>query len=388
MTLATLAARNLLWNRFRTTLTVVGVAMAVVTFVALRTVISAWTVGAEYASRDRIATRHKVTFVMTLPRRYVDDIRAVPGVTAATWANWFGARNPRRPREFFMTLAVDGPSFLEVYDEISLSPEARQAWMADRRGALVGAVLAKKFGYRVGDRVTLAGTIFPGDWEFRVSGIYRATRRSMDESSFFFHWDYLNESIPEARRNQVGWMLSRVDDPRRSTAVSAEIDRIFDTRDTQTITMSERAMGMSFIAGFSAVLGAIDVVSLAILLIMMLILGNTIAMGVRERTSEYGAMRAIGFQPRHIASFVVGEGMFIGALGGAVGLALSFLIVQTVIGRLVEENLGSLFPYFRISGVTALAAVVLAVALGAVAAVVPAYQASRLNVIEALRRVG
>src|SRR5262249_8866692 len=153
--------------------------------------------------------------------------------------------------------------------------------------AIIGDVLAKKFGWKVGDRITLSGTIYPGDWQFEIVGMYEATRKSIDRSELIFHWDYLNESIPERRREQIGWVMARVDDPTKSGDISKAIDKIFDERDVQTATMSEKSMQLSTMAMISAILTALDIVSIVILLIMTLILGNTIAMGVRERTNEY-----------------------------------------------------------------------------------------------------
>lgn len=388
MTLYALAFRNVLRNRFRNVLTVLGVAVAVLAFVLLRTVIFAWTVGVDYAAKDRIGTRHKVTFVMPLPKRYIDDVRQVPGVTAATWANWFGAKDPRHEKEFFGSMAVDTKSFFQVYDEILVSPEGKEQFFTDRKAALVGDVLAKKLGWKVGDKIVLSGTIYPGDWEFHIAAIYTATRKSVDRSSFFFNWEYLNESVTDRQRDQIGWIVSRIGDATRTAAVSVAIDQRFAERDVQTLSMSERAMNTSFLGMMSAVLKAVDVVSVVILLIMLLVLGNTIAMGVRERTSEYGVLRAIGFLPKHLATFVLGEAVCIGALGGGMGLLLSYPIVEQGMGRFIEENMGAFFPYFRIAPGTAVSAMVLALLLGLVAAALPAYRAARTNVIHALRRVG
>lgn len=388
MTLTGVAAKNVLRNKFRSGLTVAGVAVAVLGFVLMRTILYAWTVAAEAAAKDRVATRHKVTFVMAVPKNYAEKIRTVPGVKSATWLNWFGAKFPGRESEFFANMAADSDTFLDVYDEVVVSPEAKKAWQENKRGALVGDNLARRMGWKVGDRVTLVGTIFPGDWEFEISGIYTASRKSIDNASFFFRWDYMNDALPKVRQDQVGWIVARVDDAARTAEISAAIDKIFDDRDPQTITMSERALQLSFMGAFSAVLKAVDVISLVILVIMMLILGNTIAMGVRERTSEYAVLRAIGFLPHHVVTFVLGEAIVIGLIGGLTGLVLAYLIVQNMIGRFLEENMGSWFPYFNIDSATAIAAPILAIVLSLVAALLPAYRASQLKVVDGLRRVG
>jgi putative ABC transport system permease protein len=386
--LVIIAARNAFRNKLRTVLTVVGVAIAILAFVLIRTVLTSWTDAVNHAAKDRVGTRHKVTFVMQVPRRYVDEIANVNGVKAVTWASWFGGKNPKEEREFFATIAVDPRSFLRVYDEIVVPPEQQEAWFGNRRGAVVGDVLAKKFGWKVGDRVKISGTIYPGDWDFVISGIYTTTRRSVDRSTFWFHWDYLNESVDARAKDQVGWVMSRIDDPGRAANISTSIDARFEDRDIQTLSMSERALNNSFMGMFSTVLKALDVISAVILVIMVLILGNTIAMGVRERTNEYGVLRAIGFLPRHLALFVVAEALTVGALGGAVGLLVAHPFVHQGVGRWLEENMGGFFPYFRISTETTLTALLLSLVLGIVAAAIPAWRASRLDVIDALRRIG
>lgn len=383
-----IALRNVWRNKFRTSLTVLGVAIALVAFLMLRTVISAWTVAVEYAAKDRIATRHKVTFILQLPKRYVEDIKNVPGVSAVTWANWFGGKHPTREDTFFATLAVDPKTLLQVYDEIEVPADQKQRWFENRRGALVGDVLAKQFGWKVGDRVTLAGTLYPGDWEFVVEGIYTAKRRSVDRSTFWFHWDYMNESLSERLRDQVGWIPARINDPAQAAAIAERIDRMFEDRDVQTLSMSERAMNTSFLGMLSAVLQAIDFVSVVILLIMMLILGNTIAMGVRERTNEYGVLRAIGFLPKHLAFFVLCEAVATGVVGGVLGILLAVPFVNQGVGRFLEENMGGFFPYFRVAERDALIAGLLALVLAALAAAIPAYRVTKLDIIDALRRVG
>ncbi len=197
----------------------------------------------------------------------------------------------------------------------------------------------------------------------------------------------MNEQLPARLKDQVGWVVSRVADPARTAELGAAVDRRFDDRDIQTISMSERAFNASFLGMFSAILRAIDVVSFVILGIMMLILGNTIAMGVRERTREFGTLRAIGFSPGHIGLFVMGEAVFTGLLGGALGLGLGYLLVDRGVGRFVEENMGSFFPYFRVSAGTAATAFALALSTSALAGALPALGASRLKVVDSLRRI-
>jgi putative ABC transport system permease protein len=387
MTLTGLAVRNLTRNKFRVLLTVAGVSVTILAFLLLRTVTWAWASGAEWAAKDRVVTRHKVTFVMALPKRYVEDVRQAPHVKLVTWANWFGAKDPKHDREFFSTLGVDSTTYFDVYEEMKVPAEQLETWKHDRQGAIVGDVLARKLGWKVGDRVSLQSGIYPGDWQFVVDGIYTASAKSVDRSTFIFQWDYLNDSVPPARRDMVGWIVSRVDDPGHVADIGVALDKRFDDRETPTLSQDERSFQASFLAMFSAVLKAMDIVSAVILGIMTLILGNTIAMGVRERTMEYGVLRAIGFSPGHVATWIVCESLLMGMLGGLAGLAIAWPFINFGVGRFIEENMGSMFPYFRLETGNIVAALVLATLLGAVAAAIPAWRASRLRVIEAVRRV-
>lgn len=387
MTLVGLGARNAFRNPFRTSLTILGVAIAIVAFVLLRTVITSWNLAGEVASKDRIGTRHKLSFVISLPKRYLDTIKQVKGVQAATYLSWFGGKDAKNPNSFFANMVCDPPSFLDVYDEIQLPEDQKQHWLEDRQGAIIGKSLANQLGLKVGDKFVLQGTIYPGDWVLNIDGIYTATRKSIDQSSMFFHWNYMNESLPANRKDQIGWIMSRIDDPGRGADVSAAIDKIFDQFDQQTLTMSERSLNLSFMGMFAAIMKAINIVSIVIMLILVMILANTIAMGVRERTSEYGALRALGFMPSHIRMFILGESATLGLLAGLLGVGIAVPMIQLGVSRFIEENMGGMFPYFRVDPSTAVLALVLAIVLGLLSGVVPALQAGRLSVVNALRRV-
>jgi putative ABC transport system permease protein len=386
--LVSVAARNVLRNKFRTSLTILGGAVAILAFVLLRTVLHAWEVGVDFAAKDRLATRHKVSMVIPLPKRYIEDIRTnVPGIKTATYANWFGGKWPRDPNMFFANMAWED-NFLDAYPEVKVDQAALAKYQQDKKGAILGDAIAKKLGLSVGDKFTLTGTIYPGDWEFVLDAIYTVPEQSaVDRSSMYFHWDYLNETVSERQKNYIGWIITRVDDPSKSAQISAAIDRLFDEKDTQTATMSERAMNNSFMATLSAVLRALDIVSVIILLIMMMILGNTIAMGVRERTTEYGVLRALGFMPGHIRVFILGEAVTTSLLAGLFGLVLAYPIVQLGMGKWLEENMGAFFPFFRINPLTVLVAIGVSIVLGAIAAIIPAMRASHLSVVDSLRRI-
>jgi putative ABC transport system permease protein len=250
MTLAGLALRNLTRNRVRVGLTALAVAIAILAFLVLRTVISAWSSGVAFASRDRLVTRHKVTFVMTLPKRYVDEVRQAPHVVAATWADWFGGKDPKHENDFFNTLAVDPTTYFTVYDEMKVSRGELEAFQHDRQGAIVGDVLATKFGWRVGDKITLRSGIVPQDLELTVDGIYAVTAKSVDRSTLLFQWSYMNESVAASRKDTVGWIVCRVDDPSRVAEIGIHLDRLFEDRDTPTLSQDERTFNASFLGMF------------------------------------------------------------------------------------------------------------------------------------------
>ncbi|HEY0480825.1 MAG TPA: ABC transporter permease [Kofleriaceae bacterium] len=388
MNLATYARANLFRRRGRAILTVMAVTVAVLIFCLIRTAVVAWNAGADEAATDRLSTRHKVSITMSLPKRYIDEIRQVPDVKAATWASWFGAKDPKERIPFFAGFAVDHESWFDVLDEMKVPADQLATWKQTPDGAILGDLLARNLGVKVGDRLVITSDIYPGDWPLTVVGIYTPLRKTADRNTLVFRWDHVNND-PRAvySRDKIGWMVSRITDSVHSADISRKIDAKFEEHDDQTLTMSERAFQLSFLGGFTAVLGAFDLVSLVILLIMTLILANTIAMSVRERTHEYGVLRAIGFPPGHILGFILGEALLIALVGGLVGVALVIGVINHGLGPFMEENMTGFFPYFRAPASVLLLALGASVGLGVVAGAIPAVLASRLKVTDALRRV-
>lgn len=388
MGIATIAIRNLGRNKFRTVLTMAALTVAMLAFVLLRTVIWSWTVAVEQSAVDRIGSRHKVSFIMELPKRYAEEIREIPGIKSVAYASWFGAKYPKDRDAFFGSIAVEPEDILRVYDEIVVPPAQVKAWKENRRGVLVGDALASKYGWKVGDKLVLQGTIYPGDWEFEVSGIYTSKRATVDRSTVWLQWKYANESRPTRMQDRVGWIMARVDSAGSAATLAKAIDSKFEERDIQTLSMDERAFQSSFLGMLSTILDAMSFLSFVILVIIGLILANTIAMGVRERTQEYGVLRAIGFLPRHVVTFILSESLALGAIGGVIGLGIAYSIVNFALGPAIEQNFGAYFPFFRVSPSVAAMAFGLAVLLGFLAALIPARQAAKLEVVGALRRVG
>lgn len=387
MNIASYPLRNVFRRAGRTILTVIVVALTVLIFCAIRTAIYSFTGGADDANENRLGTRHKVSYTMQLPRHYIEDLRGVPGVEKATWANWFGAKDPQRRVPFFAGIAVDHESYFDVQSDVLVPPDQIAAWKKTPNGAIIGDLLAKAFKVKVGDRLVISSDIYPGDWEFQISGIYTATRKVIDRGSLIFRWDYLNNDPRSVySKEKLGWMISRISDPKRSADIARAIDAKFDTLDDQTLTMDERALALSFLGGFVALLDAFGIGSLVILLIMALVLANTIAMNVRERTHEYGVMRAIGFPPGHVFSFIVGEALLVALVGGVIGIGLVVLLINHGAGPAFAETAGAPRNFFTPTATMAIGFAA-TVGLGLLAGIVPALRASRLRTTDALRRI-
>lgn len=371
-------------NRLRTTLTTIGIALAVVAFLFLRTFIAAFYAGVEQAAADRMVVRNRISITFPLPTSYVEKIRGVRGVEDLTWMSWFGGVYIDE-KNFFAQFAVDPQSFYRVYPEYLLDDEQKKAFLADRTGAVAGELLAQKYGWKIGDRITLRGTIYPGDWELTLRGIYRGRDKATDRQQLHLHWKYVDERMAEERKNQVGIVVVKTAAD-GGAQVAASIDKMFQSSLAETRTESEKAFNLSFISMSATIISAIQVISYVVLAIILLVLGNTIAMGSRERTGEFAAMRAIGFRPKHIMGLVVGEGVVIAALGVGVGLALARPVLRFIADAL-ETTLGAFLGPFEFAWSAAVLAIAVCLAGGVLASAIPAWRAGRLVIVEALRRI-
>jgi putative ABC transport system permease protein len=372
-------------NRLRSILTSVGVAIAIIAFLFLRTFIAEWGRGADAAAADRLVVRNKISIIFPLPMSYYTKVKNTPGVTDATYANWFGGVY-KDERNFFAQFAVDAETYMKVYPEILIPEDQRQAWLNDRTGCVIGEDLAAKYNWKIGDQIPIQGTIYPGDWKFTVRAIYKSSNKAIDTKSMAFHWKYLDEAMPDARKNQLGIIILRVADPGRGTQVGQSIDQMFQNSLAETRTESEKAFQLAFLSMVSTILLAISVISLVVLVILMLILGNTMAMATRERTVEYAVLRAIGFRPGHVVTMVIGEGLVIAAVGVLLGVAMAPPIMK-FFAQQFEKSLGSFFSVFELDPKLVGIATGVALLLGMVAAGIPAWRAGRMKLVDALRRV-
>jgi len=382
VTLAGLSVRNaFLRNKTRAFLTVLGVVITTVAFLFLRTVLTAWYASSEASSADRIVTRNAISLTQSLPLSYADRIAQVPGVTRMTWSNWFGGIYKDR-KNFFAQFAIDAPSALEVFD-IRFVQGNKADFLGDRNACIVGKSLAEKFGWKVGDTVPLFSEIYPGDWKFRIAGVIEGADDASIANTMYFHWARLNEGLPDRIKNSVGVFTMKVANANDSPRVIRDVDALFANSEAETHTETEKAFRLQFVTGSSAILTALQVVSAVILVIMALILGNTMAMGLRERTGELGVMRAIGFLPKDVRALAFREGAMLGALGGLIGC----LLAQPVL-RGVGKTAASIGFLSNVSYTLPTAALTVAIAalIGAAASALPAVQAARMEIVNALRR--
>ncbi len=372
-------------NRLRTTLTSIGVAIVIVAFLFLRTFIAAWYAGADAAAVDRLIIRNKTSLTFPLPMSHMEKIKRIPGVADISYANWFGGVY-KDPKDFFANFATEPEGFLRMYPEFILPEDQKKAYLEDRRGAIAGDLLAQKYGWKVGDKIVLKGSIYAGDFEFTIRGIYTGREKNTDRQQLQFHWKYLDETLPETRKNNVGWFVIKVNDPSQSGQIATLIDQEFSNSIAETRSESEKSFQMSFLSMASAVIVAIQIVSGVILAILMLILGNTLAMAARERTTEYAVMRAIGFQPSHIIKMVIGEGFVVALVGVVIGVGIAPPVLKWF-ADFFQEKAGSFLGAFELAPQAIMLAVGIALLGGIVASIAPALRAGRINIVDALRRI-
>ncbi len=369
----------------RTGLTVLGMAVAVLAFCLLRTVVTAWYAGVDLSSPLRLVTRSSVSLLFPLPLSYLSKIQAIPGVRNVGYAYWFEGIYVDK-KNFFPQFAMSLPGYLEMYPEFIFNPEQKLAFIKDRRGAAAGRKLARRFGWKIGDNIVLTGTYFQGEYRLVLRAIYDGRDPNTDETQFFFHWDYVNEAMKKSApqmADQVGWYLVQVERPDLAPVVSQEIDAVFKNSLAETLTETEAAFNLGFVEMTSSILLAIRVVSWVVIGVILVVLANTMAMNARERLGEYAVLKTLGFRPRHLAGLIVGESLLLSLVGGVLGLIFSFPVVG-LFPREVEQY----FPGLYVTRHTMIVGLAAALAVGVLAAIVPAWRAARVGIAEALRRIG
>lgn len=377
--------KNSFRHKLRTFLTVLGVAIAILAFGLLRTVIDAWYAGVEASSASRLVARNAVSLVFPLPLSYKEKIRQIEGVKGVSYGTWFGGIYIDE-KNFFANYAMEPKTYLAMFPEIITPPDQMSAFLRDRKGAVAGRKLVERYGWKIGDIVTLKGTIFPGNWDFVLRGIYRGRDNTVDETAFFFHWTYLNEALKKAGRSwtdQVGWYLIEIKDPHIAADVSLRIDRTFKNSLAETLTETEKAFQLSFISMSEAIVVAIQLVSFVIIFIIMAVVANTMAMTARERIGEYAIFKTLGFSGMHITGLIFGESMCITMLGAALGIIFTFPAAG-----IFGKELSQFFPIFNVDRETIYMDIVAALVVASVAALFPAWRAVHIRIADGLRRIG
>lgn len=372
-----------LWRKkIRTLFTIGSLFVAFFLFGLLMTIRMAFTFGVEIAGVDRLVLIHKVSLIMPLPISYQARLQTTPGVEVATHNTWFGGIY-QDPSNFFAQIVVDPEPFMKIYPEYKLPPEHMTAWLADRQGAIVGVDLAKRFGWKIGDRIPIQATIWQPKgggltWEFNIAGIYDG-EQGVDKTQFFFRYDYLDENRAGGE-GSVGWYVVKIADASQAQAMGAKFDEMFANSSAETKTTTEKG----FVEGFANQVGDIGTImiyiSAAVLFTMMLIAATTMAQAVRERTSEMAVLKTLGFSGFTIMVLILAEAIFITGLGGGMGLLGAWLFVQG------GDPTGGMLPIFVLPGRDLAAGAGLIVLMGLLAGALPAMQAMQLKITDGLRR--
>ncbi|HEX7078209.1 MAG TPA: ABC transporter permease [Candidatus Eisenbacteria bacterium] len=371
-----------LWrSKRRTFLTVSSIALALFLFCTLRTVMTSFDASIRASDDTRLVVRHAASLVFPLPLAYRERLTQMPGVTHVGYGNWFGGYY-QDPKNQFAQFAVDAPTFFDVYPEVILPAEQRQAFLGERTACIAGRAACKKFGWKLGDVIPITGTIYPGEWRLTLRGVYAGRTEDVDENTVFFHWDYLNESLPDVRKNQVGIYWLRLASSKDAPAVSERVDALFENSPQPTKTETEKAFQAGFISMIGNVQLLLTILGSAIVFAIVLVTINTMMMAARERTGEIAVLKTLGFGDGLILRLVGAEAMILSLAGGILGCGIAWLLF-----RRVDFTAGGFFPNFRVLPETVALGLLLAVLMGLLSGLVPAVSASRLRIASALRKV-
>src|SRR5438552_2650607 len=332
---------NLFRKKIRFALTIGSFAVALFLFGLLAVVRGAFGVGVEVAGADRLVTINRVSIIQPIPLSYRDRILRIPGVKSITHDNWFGGVY-QDEKNFFPQFAIDVENQRQVYPEFAVPDGQWQAFVKDRQGAIVGEKTAKRFGWKIGDRIPIKNSSFAGasTWEFNLDGMYHGKRPQDDTTQFWFQWDYFEERMPDRLKGNVGWYTLRVENPDDAVRISKAIDQQFANSPYETKTQTETAFAAGWVKQFGNIELLILTIGGVVFFTLLLVTGNTMAIAVRERTAELGVLKAMGYSDRFVLLLVLGESVVIAAIGGGLGLGLAKLFT------LQGEPRGGLLPYF------------------------------------------
>lgn len=382
MKFSRLILANLLRKKVRLLLTVGSFAVALFLFAFLGVVRGAFNRGADVAGADRLVIINRTSIINTIPLSYRDKILRVPGVKYVTHNNWFGGIY-KDEKNFFPQFVIDTDNQRQVFPEFMVPDEQWNAFLKDREGAIVGARTMERFHWRIGDRIPIKTTLYGGgSWEFNIVGIYHGKVPQDDETQFWFRWDYFEERVPDRLKGQVGWYVLRVGNPDQSPRIAKAIDEQFANSPYETRTETESAFAANWVKQFGNIQFLIVSIGSVVFFTLLLVTGNTMAISVRERTSELAVLKAIGFSDRSVLFFVLGESLMIALAGGLLGLLLAVLAIP-VLGK----ALSGMLPRLVLSPALLSFGLATALAVGIVSAILPGIGAMRMRVVNALRRV-
>ena len=376
--------RSLLRKKTRTVFTVLSILIAFLLFGYLGAIRQAFEGGVELTGADRLLTLHRVSLIQLLPVSYKQRIESVAGVEAVTHATWFGGIY-QDPRNFFPQMVVEPEGYLDLFPEYRLPADQKKAWLADRTGAVAGRQIAKKYGWKIGDRIPIQATIWrrkdgTATWEFVLDGIYDGAEKGTDTTQFFFRYDYLEEARAFGQ-GMVGWFVVRIANPDRAAEVARKIDDTFANSPYETKTSTEKAFAQAFANQVGNIGAILRAVLLAVFFTILLVAGNAVAQSVRERTGELAVLKTLGFSNAKVLGLVMAESMLLSAIGGLLGLALAWVLIQR------GDPTGGALPIFFLPVRDLLIGVGIVALLGVATGLAPAVGAVRLKIVDALRRV-
>jgi putative ABC transport system permease protein len=374
-----LVLANLGRHKRRVFLTISSVALALFLFASLRTVVTTLARSAQFGSARRLIVQNATGLVFPLPLSYGNRLKADKGITQVSWANWFGGRYGDGKR-FFAQFAIDPTSYLSMYPEISVPEDQKQAFIRERSSAMIGRRLLDVFGWKLGQNVTIQGTIFPGDWTFTVRAVYTPTDPVINDDVLFFHHDYLEEKI--GRPGIAGWYVVEISDPNNAAGMAKMVDDQFRNSSAPTKTGTEQAFNASFATMWGNVSLLMGTIGMAVVFAILLVTANAMMMNARERTKEVAVLKTIGFGNGRLFGMVMLEAGIITAIGAVIGLGGAKLLYKTT-----NFNAAGFLPGFDVTTDTLLMGAAIALLLMLASGLVPAIRAARLPVVQALRTV-
>jgi len=373
---------NLLRKKVRLLLTLGSFAVALFLFSFLAVVRDAFGRGADLASADRLITINRTSIINLIPLSYRDKMLRIHGVKYVTHNNWFGGIY-KEEKNFFPQFVIDPENQRKVFPELIVPDDQWKAFVNDRQGAIAGVKTVERFHWKIGDRIPIKTTLYGGgSWEFNLVGIYHGKRPQDDETQFWFQWDYFEEKIPAAIKGQIGWYVLRVDNPDDAPRIAKAIDAEFANSPNETKTETESTFAANWVKQFGNIQFLIGSIGTVVFFTLLLVTGNTMAISVRERTSELAVFKAIGYSDRFVLFFVLAESLVIAVIGGVLGLLLA---VGAVPG--LGRALNGLLPNIVLSPEMLLFGLGVALLVGILSGLLPGIGAMRMRVVNALRRV-